>query len=526
VTVLFIFRSKPTMLDSRQPALPKRHRYLTIGFACRSAPIPKDRERRIIQVEDVEAKNFYGVLAGTVKTMKIVVLNGSPKGMTSVTMQYVLFLKKKLPQHEFAILNVCQEIRKLEDNQQAFQEVLSSVAASDGVLWAFPLYYMLVHGNYKRFIELLFARGAGEAFKNKYTAVLTTSIHFFDHAAHDYMNGICDDLGMKFIASYSAAMDDLLKEQERDRFLLFADDFFHAIENGIATPRRFRPVVHDALSYEPGPPATKTDTFDKNIIIVSDADDSASNLAKMVAHLQDCFQGQATVPNLHRIRMKGGCLGCCQCGLDNVCVYKDADDVCEVYRKLMAADVAILAGSVLDRYWSSRWKLFFDRGFFMNHVPIFAGKQMGCLVAGPLGQLATLRQILEGYVETQEANLVGIVTDECGSSQELDRLLEGFAKRLVDYAAAGYVRPPTFVGVAARKLFRDQIWAELRFLFRQDHRYYKSHGLYDFPRRSLKTRIVDAGFALLLMIPPFRREFRKRIREEMIKPLQKVVENS
>ena len=124
----------------------------------------------------------------------------------------------------------------------------------------------------------------------------------------------------------------------------------------------------------------------------------------------------------------------------------------------------------------------------MNHVPIFAGKQMACLVAGPLGQLATLRQILQGYIETQEANLIGIVTDECASSQELDGLLDSLAGRLIDCAAAGYVQPMTFLGVGGRKLFRDEIWAELRFVFRQDHRYYKSHGLYDFPKRSLKTR--------------------------------------
>ena len=93
--------------------------------------------------------------------MKLVVLNGSPKGMTSVTMQYVLFLRKKLPQHEFTILNACQEIKKLEGDEQAFLEVIKTVAESDGVLWAFPLYYMLVHGDYKRFIELVFARAPG-----------------------------------------------------------------------------------------------------------------------------------------------------------------------------------------------------------------------------------------------------------------------------------------------------------------------------------------------------------------------------
>ncbi len=445
--------------------------------------------------------------------------------MNSVTMQYVLWLKKKLPQHEFTILNVCQEVRKLEDDEQAFQTVLDSVATSDGVLWAFPVYYMLAHAHYKRFIELVLARD-GDAFKGKYAAILTTSIHFFDHTAHDYVNGICDDLGMKFVGSYSAAMDDLLKKEERDRLLLFADGFFHAIENGVATPRKFPPVVHNPLAYNASLPAENYDSVGKNIVIVSDADDPTSNLAKMVSRLQDCLQVKAAVINLHEINIKGACLGCCQCGLDNVCVYKNADDVYEVYQKLMAADVVIVAGSVHDRWLSSCWKLFMDRGFFMNHIPLFSGKQMGCLVSGPLGQLATLRQVLEAYAEGHEANLVDIVADECASSQELDRLLDGFAGRLVDCAATGYVRPPTFISVAGRKLMRDEIWAELRFVFKKDHRYFKTHGLYDFPKRSLRTRLFELYISVLLLIPAFRREFRKRIKEEMVKPLQKVVEKA
>ena len=161
----------------------------------------------------------------------------------------------------------------------------------------------------------------------------------------------------------------------------------------------FGTVVHDSPVYAPGLPCKKVETLGENIVIVNDAKDPESNLAKMVNRLQDCFQGTASVVNLHQIKIRGGCLGCCQCGLDNVCVYKDTDDVYEVYAKLMAADVVILAGSVQDRYLSSRWKTFFDRGFFMNHVPVFAGKQVGYLVAGPLGQLATLRQVLEGYTE-------------------------------------------------------------------------------------------------------------------------------
>ena len=61
------------------------------------------------------------------KAMKTVVLNGSPKGMTSVTMQYVRFLQKKFPQHAFTICNVCQNIKKLENDQTVWREVIEAV---------------------------------------------------------------------------------------------------------------------------------------------------------------------------------------------------------------------------------------------------------------------------------------------------------------------------------------------------------------------------------------------------------------
>jgi hypothetical protein len=63
---------------------------------------------------------------------------------------------------------------------------------------AFPLYFLLVPSNYKRFIELIWERGAEAAFKGKYAASLSTSIHFYDHIVHNYINAISEDLDMKF----------------------------------------------------------------------------------------------------------------------------------------------------------------------------------------------------------------------------------------------------------------------------------------------------------------------------------------
>ena len=44
--------------------------------------------------------------------MKITVLNGSPKGELSVTMQYVAYLAKLYPQHEFNIYHIAQRLKR------------------------------------------------------------------------------------------------------------------------------------------------------------------------------------------------------------------------------------------------------------------------------------------------------------------------------------------------------------------------------------------------------------------------------
>ena len=46
--------------------------------------------------------------------MKILVLNGSPKGDLSVTLQYVHYLQKVNPGCEFHTYNIAQQIRKIE----------------------------------------------------------------------------------------------------------------------------------------------------------------------------------------------------------------------------------------------------------------------------------------------------------------------------------------------------------------------------------------------------------------------------
>ncbi|MGO8991359.1 MAG: flavodoxin family protein [bacterium] len=456
--------------------------------------------------------------------MKITVLNGSPKGNLSVTMQYVNFIQKKFPHHELKILNIASQIKKIEKDTEAFQEIMDEVRSSDGVLWAFPLYVFLVSSQYKRFIELLWERKVEDVFKNKYTSALTTSIHFFDHTAHNYIRAICDDLDMKFVGSFSAGMYDLLREKEREELITFAENFFQAIEAKIPAIKSFQPLTYRKVDYAPGHAEEKIKT-NKKVILLTDCTDPQTNLGRMIEKLKSSFLNGIEVVNLYDIEVKGGCLGCIQCGYNYECTYTGKDEFIEFYNTtLKTADVLIFAGTIQDRYLSSRWKLFFDRGFFNTHTPSFTGKQMGFIISGPLGQLPNLTQIFEGYVEWQQANLVDFVTDEYGDSPQIDATLQNFARRLISFSEKHYVKPRTFLGVGGMKIFRDDIWGKLRFPFQADHSFYKRHGFYDFPQKDYKTRIIVALLMLLTRIPAMRKEiYRKRMREEMIKPLQKIL---
>lgn len=46
--------------------------------------------------------------------MKCLILNGSPKGKYSITLQTIKLLQLKNPTHEFEVLHVGQQIRKFE----------------------------------------------------------------------------------------------------------------------------------------------------------------------------------------------------------------------------------------------------------------------------------------------------------------------------------------------------------------------------------------------------------------------------
>jgi multimeric flavodoxin WrbA len=458
--------------------------------------------------------------------MKIAVLNGSPKGEVSVTMQYVHFLEKRFPEVEFRYFDVALKIKKLEKDEKAFQEVIAGVSEADAVLWAFPLYFLVVCSQYKRFIELIFERNAVAVFRGKPAACLTTSINFFDYTAHNYINAVCDDLGMNFFGSYSAEMNDLLKAKERQRFKAFGELFFKAVQDKTPGIRNYQPLIAPEVVFEPD--AVKPVSVEgKKVLIVADDLVHNANLKKMAERLRDTFSPAAELVQLKEIDIKGGCTGCCQCGFDNECVYDGKDGFRDFFNeKVKPADILFVAGAVHDRYLSSLWKCFFDRSFFNGHTPFLRGKQIGFVIAGPLGQIHNLREVFDATTKFQQAGLSGFVSDDLGSSSDINAALQVMAANAVSQSKAGYIPPPTFYQVAGLKLFRDAIYGRLRVVFQADHRYYKEHGMYNFPQKYYKWRMINGILVLLTKIPAVRREFIKRMKQEMIKPAANAIKRT
>ena len=455
--------------------------------------------------------------------MKIAILNGSPKGQISVTMQYVHFLEQKFPAVEFKIFDIALKIIKLEKDNKTFQEIIGEISAADAVLWAFPLYFFLVCSQYKRFIELIFERNETAAFRGKPAASLSTSINFFDHAAHNYINAICDDLKMKYFGPYSAEMSDLHKSRERQRLKTFGELFIKAIKEGIPAIKNYKPLIAQGTVYKPAK-LMSVETNGKKVLIAVDDMSKSPNLRKMVENLQKTFFPAAELVQLKDIDIKGGCLGCMQCGMDNVCVYEGKDGFIDFFnQKIKTADVLFFAGSIHDRYLSSLWKCFFDRSFFNGHIPVLRDKQIGYVISGPFTQIYNLREILEAHVGMQDSNLVGFVSDDMGSSAEINAALQIVASNAVMYSKLAYIKPRTFYQVAGKKLFRDAVWSRLRIVFQADHKYYKKHGFYNFPQKNYKWRLINSSIVLLTKIPFIRHEFIKRMKVEMIRPFNNVL---
>ena len=140
--------------------------------------------------------------------MHIFVLNGSPKGEYSITLQTMRYLEILHPEHTFEVQHVGQRIRILEND---FAPVKEALERADLLLFSYPVYTFIVPYQLQRFIELLKASGVDVS--GKTATQISTSKHFYDVTAHRYIQDNCADLGLHYVRGLSADMDDLTTQK-------------------------------------------------------------------------------------------------------------------------------------------------------------------------------------------------------------------------------------------------------------------------------------------------------------------------
>ena len=84
--------------------------------------------------------------------MNILVLNGSPKGEYSITLQTVRFLEKLNPEDKFTVLHVGQRIKALEKD---FSPAIKAIEEAEVLLFSYPVYTFMAPCQLHRFIELM-----------------------------------------------------------------------------------------------------------------------------------------------------------------------------------------------------------------------------------------------------------------------------------------------------------------------------------------------------------------------------------
>ena len=443
--------------------------------------------------------------------MNILILNGSPKGEYSVTLQTLKYLEKKFPEDTFEVLHVGQKIKSLEKD---FAPALEAIRKAEALVFSYPVYTFIAPCQLHRFIELLKEHQVD--FTGKVATQITTSKHFYDITAHRYIQDNCADMGLAYIRGLSADMDDLLTEKGRAEAESFWKHFKWQAEQGF-----FEPVPVAQTAHEGVPATVPEGTGEErpgDVVIIADLREGDRELQAMVDRFRAQLPYATRVVDIRQYPFRGGCLGCFRCAANGKCVYTDGFDSF-LREKIQTAQAMVYAFRISDHSMGARFKMYDDRQFCNGHRTVTIGMPVGYLIAGPYSAETNLQTILEGRAQVGSNILAGIATDEKDTDAAIDRL----AKELTYSLEHKNTGPQNFLGIGGMKIFRDLIW-QMQGLMREDHRFFKSHGQYDFPQKKRGRMLAMYLVGGLMGNPNLQKKMGNKMNEGMLMPYKKLFE--
>ena len=445
--------------------------------------------------------------------MEILVINGSPKGKHSVTLQTVNYLEILHPEHHFSVLHVGQTIKALEKD---FTPAITAIEKADVILFSYPVYTFIAPSQLHRFIELL--KGSGMELSGKYASQISTSKHFYDMTAHRYIQDNCGDLGLRYITGLSADMDDLTTEKGQKE----AEDFFRffcwSVKHEIFEPAAAPLPAHIPAAVTVPDCAGQEKTGD--VVIVADVQEGDTQLQSMIDRFRAMMPRKTRVVNIREYPFRGGCLGCFNCAVSGKCVYTDGfDDY--LRNQIQTADAIVYAFTIRDHSMGARFKMYDDRQFCNGHRTVTIGMSVGYLISGDLEREQNLRTILEARAQVGSNNLAGIATD----AKDADTAIDQLCAKLTYALENKYLPPQNFYGIGGMKVFRDLIWL-MQGMMKADHKFYKAHGQYDFPQKQWPKMLAMYAVGAMMSSKKLKSKMGSAMTEGMLMPYNNVLEKA
>ena len=451
--------------------------------------------------------------------MKIVVINGSPKGRFSISYQYVRYIEK-LSKNSFDVIHVGMEIVKLEKDSQYFEEVCNRINNADLVLWIYGVYTCIVPYQLMRFIELIYEKNKTNIFNGKFSSQISTSMHFYDYTAANYIQAIAEDFNMKIILPHIAKSEDMTTEKGEKALQMFLSELEFSVSNNIYIAPKYGSYKENINTFNPQNIAHVEKNKNYSISVITYYENENCNIKKMIDTFVKLTPSKVKIINLAEVNIKSGCIGCLHCSFEGECVIKD-EFKNSIDEYVYNSEAIVYAFAIEHHWFNSKYKKFDDRSFANGHRISNMGKPVSYLISGNLKNEPNIREILEARAEVGSMYLTDIVTDE--NIDTTTENIEKISKKLIWALENKITRPSNFLGVGGMKIFRDLIYTMRGFMI-EDHKFYKANNLYDFPHKQKKEIFQGKLIGLLLKNKKMRAKILPTLKETMISKHQKVID--
>ena len=108
---------------------------------------------------------------------------------------------------------------------------------------------------------------------------------------------------------------------------------------------------------------------------------------------------------------------------------------------------------------------------------------------------------------------------------DTDAAIDQLAATLAYALDNRHTQPKNFLGVGGMRIFRDLIWL-MQGLMREDHRFFKSHGQYDFPQKSRGRMMAMYLVGAMMRSKTLQKKVGGKMTEGMLMPYMKALEKA